>query len=370
MRVIFKAKSNGTEGINFFATFAFEPASNNSVRETVSMGKIIVRFLSFFYFLSSFFLCDAQPTSEEDKLTANLSFGSDLPPGLLAGRSLVLYEQAYTMAELQEAQKYFQQAGIDAINYLDIDYVLSGPDPSQTFFNYFNTRNIKFLIILQKKDNEYVSIFTEYSGSKEFADKNHRSWKQSHTSFLELLRTIYRFAISTQRKENFLINDVPELGFNLTFFKGEPDQRFSRDVQSFKCAIPRWGNAADDKELEALVKEKFPIKCELVDAGLTEAELEQKGYRLVLRFVHTRGDVARDILGYDVTQTATSLLTNYFADNETKVMTMPSKKMIYKFYFKNTEYGNIFLGNKWDADETWQSALRNHILSLRAELKF
>jgi len=90
----------------------------------------------------------------------------------------------------------------------------------------------------------------------------------------------------------------------------------------------------------------------------------------VLRFVHTRGDAARDILGYDVTQTASSLLTTYFVDGSLKVKTLPSKKMIYKFYFKNTEYGNIFLGNKWDGDETWQDALKNHILGLRAELKF
>ncbi|HLZ15896.1 MAG TPA: hypothetical protein VKQ08_02605, partial [Cyclobacteriaceae bacterium] len=87
-------------------------------------------------------------------------------------------------------------------------------------------------------------------------------------------------------------------------------------------------------------------------------------------FVHTRGDVARDMLGYDVTQTASSLLTNYFLEAEPKVKTIPSKRTIYKFYFKNTEYGNIFLGNKWDADETWQDALRNHVLGLRAELKF
>lgn len=340
------------------------------MREPVSIGKMTVRFLLLLYCISSFFWCGGQPTSEEEKLTANLNFGSDLPPGLLAGRSLVLYEPAYTIAELREAQKYFQQAGIDAINYLDIDYVLAGPDPSLTFLNYFNARNIKFLIILQKRGSEYQSIFTEYSGTKEFVDNARQSWKQSHASFVELLRTIYRFAVSTQRKANFLINDVPEVGFNLTFFKGEPDQRFSRDIQSFKSAVPRWGNDADDRELEALVKEIFPIKCELVEAGLTDAELEQKGYRLVLRFVHTRGDAARDILGYDVTQTASSLLTNYFVNNEPRVKTIPSKKMIYKFYFKNTEYGNIFLGNKWDADETWLDALRNHILGLRADLKF
>jgi hypothetical protein len=336
----------------------------------VSLKKIIVRFLALSLFLFSFILSQAQRSAEEDRLINNLNFSSDLPPGLLAGRSLVLYEQTYTMQELQDAQKYFQQAGIDAISYVDIDYVLAGPDPSLSFFNYFNSRNIKFLIILQKKENEYQGIFTEYSGTKEFADKNHRSWKQSHVSFLELLRTIYRFAISTQKKENFLINDVPEIGFDIRFFREEPSQRFSGDVRTFKLAIPKWGNEKDDNELEAFVKENFRVKCDFVDPSLTDAELEEKGYRLVLRFVHTRGDVARDILGYDVTQTASSLVTSYFASGELKVKTLPSKKMIYKFYFKNTEYGNIFLGNKWDADETWQEALKNHILGLRAELKF
>jgi hypothetical protein len=329
-----------------------------------------VRFLSLSFFLLSFFLSYAQSSQEEDKFISNLTFGSDLPPGLLAGRSLVLYESSYTLTELQEAQKYFQQTGIDAINYLDIDYVLAGADPSRTFFNYFNTRNIKFLIVLQKKDKEYQSIITEYSGTKEFVDKVHRSWKQSHLSFVELLRTIYRFAISTQKKENFLINDVPEIGIDLRFFKEAPAQRFSNDVRTFKSAIPRWGNEQDDRQLEVFVKENLPLKCELVDPNLTDAELDQKGYRLVLRFVHTRGDAARDILGYDVTQTASSLLINYFVDGAPQVRTIPSKKMIYKFYFKNTEYGNIFLGNKWDADETWQDALRNHILSLRSELRF
>jgi hypothetical protein len=329
-----------------------------------------VRFLSLSFLLLTFLLSHAQPSTEEDRLTNNLSFGSDLPPGLLAGRSLVLYEPAYTMAELQEAQKYFQQAGIDAINYLDIDYVLAGPDPSRTFFNYFNSRNIKFLIILQKNDKEYQSIITEYSSTLEFADKAHHSWKQSHASFIELLRTIYRFAISTQKKQNFLINDVPEIGFELRFFREEPDQRFSNDVRTFKTAMPRWGKEQDDKELEAFAKEKFPLKCELVDPNLTDAELAEKGYRLVLRFVHTRGDAAREILGYDVTQTASSLLTSYYVNGEPKVKNVPSKKMIYKFYFKNTEYGNVFLGNKWDADETWQDALRNHIIGLRSELKF
>jgi hypothetical protein len=38
---------------------------------------------------------------------------------------------------------------------------------------------------------------------------------------------------------------------------------------------------------------------------------------------------------------------------------------VYKFFFKNLDYGDLFLGNKWDADITWQDALRNHIEALK-----
>ncbi len=329
-----------------------------------------MRFSLLILFLLIPFCLTAQPTQEEERLIANLTFGSSLPAGILAARSLVLHEPAFTQQELQEAQKYFQQAGIDAVSYLDIDYVLSGPDPSGVFSNYFEARQIKFLIILQKSNNGYQSIITEYNGTKSFVDKQHPSWKQSNPTLLELLRTIYRFTVSTQKKENFLINDIPETGFELNFFKGQPSERFAPDVRTFKSAVPRWGNEADDKALELFLKENFPVKYELVDPALTDAELEEKGYRLVLRYVHTRGDAARDILGYDISQTASSLSTYYFAEGESKIKTVSAKKIIYKFYFKNTEYGNVFLGSKWDADATWQDALKNHLLALRQELRF
>ena len=325
---------------------------------------------SFFIFLFSISaFCFGQPSSEEDKLTSQLNFGSSLPGGILSQRSVVLYEITYTDEELKEVQKYFQQAGIDAVSYLDVDYVLSGIDPSRVLSNYFKTRVIKFLILLQKKDDQYQIVITEFNNTRNFVDKDHMSWKQTNASLKELLRTVYRFAISSERKSNYLISDLPETGTSLSFYRGKRDERFSPDVRQFKTAIPKFGNESDDKELEALLKANLPTKYDLVDPELTDAELEEKGYRLVLRFVHTRGDLARDVLGYDVTQTASSLSATYFENGEPKIKTTRAKKMIYKFYFKNTEYGNIFLGTKWDADETWQDALKNHILALRYELK-
>ena len=135
-------------------------------------------------------------------------------------------------------------------------------------------------------------------------------------------------------------------------------------------AVTRWGNEADDKELDNFFKENYKFKYELVDPDLTDAQLSDIGFRLVLRCVHTRGDVARDILGYDLSQTGGSLPTTYFVEGEPRIKTIRAKKIIYKFYLKNTEYHNIFLGTKWDADETWQEALKNHIDAMRNEQKF
>lgn len=328
-----------------------------------------MRYATFTFFILLSAVCYSQPSTEEDKLTVNLNFGSSLPSGLLSGRSVVLYETAFTQTELKETQKYFQQAGIDAVAYLDVDYVLSGIDPIRGYSKHFNNRSIKFLILLQKVSNQYQIIITEYNGTTSFVDKSHTSWTLSNVSLTEVLKSIYRFSISSEKKTNFLINDVPETSVSLNFYKGKQDERFSPDVRQFKTAIPRFGNEADDKELTDFLKENFKVKYDLVDPALTDAELEEKGYKLVLRYIHTRGEVAREILGYDISQTASSLSTNYFAENQPKIKTIRAKKMIYKFYFKNTEYGNIFLGTKWDADETWQDALRNHILALRLSLK-
>jgi hypothetical protein len=141
-------------------------------------------------------------------------------------------------------------------------------------------------------------------------------------------------------------------------------------VKSFKVAVPKFGNEKDDAVLEQLLKEYFPVKYELVDPVLTERELESKGFITVLRFVHTRGIVAKQILDYDLSQMATSIASVAMVNGEAQLKTIPAEETIYKFYIKHLEYGNLFLGNKWDADRTWQAALANHLQLMRMDLKY
>jgi hypothetical protein len=222
---------------------------------------------------------------------------------------------------------------------------------------------------LQKTEKGYQFLFCPFSGSKELIAETNVTWKQEHTSLTELLKMIYRFTVSNLKKENFLINDLPETDITVKFFAGRINETFSVDVRIFRVAIPRFGNSTDDAELEVYLKENFPVKYDLVDKDASETTLLDKGYKTILRFVHARGILAKEILGYDITQIARSLPTATIVNNEVQIKTISASQPVYKFYFRNIEYGNIFLGNKWDADITWQDALRNHIQALKINQK-
>lgn len=302
-------------------------------------------------------------------MLSRLNYVDVVPEGLLSKRAVILYDESLTVKELEETQKAFQQTGIDAVAYIITDRVLAGPDPLRAFATYLTNRSVDFLIFFEKP-KDYTITFVRYNNTKELVDLSASAWKQTNSSLTEMLKTIYRFAISNQKRQNLLINEYPETDVPLKYFIGRRNEAFTLDAKSFKIAVVKWGNEKADAELEEILKEYFPVKYELVDPKLEERELGSKGFRTVLRFVHTRGSVAKEILGYDLSQLAKSLSTVYFVNGEADVKTIPANQTVYKFYVKHIEYGNIFLGKGWDADITWQDALKNHLQAMREDLKF
>ncbi len=312
----------------------------------------------------------AQPAVEKDLLINRLSIVESVPEKLLAERSVVLYESNITSKELQETQKAFQQTGIDAVAYFVIDHILAGADPQKAFSTYLITRNVSFIIIFSKEKQTYSFTFAPFNNKIDLVNNGVSAWQQKGNVLNEVLLTTYRFAVSDQKKQNLLINDFPETDIALKYFVGRRTETYTAMVKSFKVAVPKFGNEKDDAVLEQLLKEYFPVKYELVDPALTERELESKGFITVLRFVHTRGIVAKQILDYDLSQMATSIASVAMVNGEAQLKTIPAEETIYKFYIKHLEYGNLFLGNKWDADRTWQAALANHLQLMRMDLKY
>ncbi len=324
-------------------------------------------------FLISILICSAvsaQPDFEKEILMGRLAYTEIVPADLLATRSVVLFDQGITQKDLEETQTAFQQTGIDAEAYFNCDDVLAGVDPEKAFSTLLNVRQISFLIFFSKEKSEYSLTFVPYNGKGDLINVSAPAWQQKGPILKEVLLTIYRFALSNQKKKNFLINDLPETDIPIKYFVGRRNETYTAMVKSFRVAVPKFGNDRADTALVQMLKQHFPVKYELVDPELDDRELERKGFITVLRFVHTRGGVAKKILDYDLTQMASSIASVMMVNGEPQIKTIPAEEPIYKFYIKHLEYGNIFLGNKWDADRSWQVALANHLQLMRLDLKY
>ena len=107
----------------------------------------------------------------------------------------------------------------------------------------------------------------------------------------------------------------------------------------------------------------------MTEPGIPEKELRKQGQLYVLGFIHARGSVAKELLGYDMTKSESALLSVTFPDGQQQLKNIPSNTPVFKFYFKHIDSGNVFLGTKWDADVTWQQALINHIRGMKAGIE-
>ena len=93
---------------------------------------LYLKFVKIFFLLDLFLVlsANAQPSEEESDLISKLNFTNIIPTDLISTRSLVLYENNFTKAELEETQSYFQQTGIEAVVELPSNFGAINKDPS------------------------------------------------------------------------------------------------------------------------------------------------------------------------------------------------------------------------------------------------
>ncbi|MBX2913773.1 MAG: hypothetical protein KF856_00745 [Cyclobacteriaceae bacterium] len=312
----------------------------------------------------------AQLAHTPESIIKNLALTNIVPDGLLAQRSIIIFDNTISAKDLEETQKAFQQTGIDGVAYFESSRVLAGADPQQAFAKYLTNRNISFIILFTKSSATYTLTFFRFNGKANLFDVRSNGWQQSHSSLKELLLAVFRFAVSHQKKQNLLVNDFPETENAFKYFDGRRNDAYTALIKSFKVAVPSMGNEKDDAQLEQILKEHFPLKYEIVNADLPESELETRGFKTIIRYVHTTGAIAREILEYDNSKTGNAIASAAIVNNEAQLKTIPANVTVFKFYVKQLEYGNVFLGNKWDADTDWKQALINHLYLMRQQLNY
>lgn len=303
----------------------------------------------------------------EQELLARLKAGSALPKTLLSTRSAVFYPHTMSMKELEIIQKGFQRTGIDAVIYMESDLMAAGRDASVALAQYMNAREISNLIIFQKENGYHVYI-AEYNNLATLFEADQNAWFSHEKTLDVLLQKVYLQANRTLERENLLINDYPETAMPLNPIRGRRAEFFAIDLKVDPLAIPKFGDEAMDKELEEIMK-SYPYKYALVDATLSESEIRKAGYYYVLRYFFGRDKVAQNVLGYSITDSQSAIVSVTYPEDKPQIKNIPSNTIVYKFYFKHIDSGNVFLGTKWDADLTWQQALINQIKAFKAEFK-
>lgn len=312
-----------------------------------------------------------RPLPEIARLTSDLTLSESAPAELLATRSIVLFRNNYSNEELTQIQKAFQQIGIDAVLYLDIERVMSGFDPERAFSTYFTSREIKFLIVLDKGEGAYSFLCTEFNGSPQFVKPGQPLWKETHAKLDELLAAIYRDSWLKAKKQNFLINDIPELDITVPIISGRRSELYPIDLRTDNIAFPRITDTAVQAEVDTLLKRLYPYpdKYKVVTMPADEKDLVKQGFQFLILFVKSNGKTARELLGYNNDAASTAYGSVTFPNGSPQVKTISADVPIYKIYIKHLRSGNVFLGTKWDADQTLSQSLKNHLMGLRAELK-
>lgn len=307
-------------------------------------------------------------TTEKERIN-QLNLEGGLPEKLLRTRTAVFYHHSITNKELDGVQLAFQKAGIDAIIYFHLDKPFASKEVSKSFSDYLTKREIANLAFLERGDEGYRITFTAFSGKEDIISPGQPAWSTSHRLLTEALKTLGRTASSAQKKENLLINDAPETDASINPILGKRNEFYATDLTVDLLAIPKTGNEEIDRELEEIFTNHYPLKFKMTDAGVAEKELRRQGHLYVMNFVYTRGSVARELLGYDMSKSESAFMSVAYADGQQQLKNIPGNTPVFKFYFKHIDSGNVFLGTKWDADTKWQHALINHIMGMRSELR-
>jgi hypothetical protein len=319
-------------------------------------------------FMLQFSIVKAQFIMDEKTWVEQLNLKGGIPEKLLSTRSVVFYDFTLTKKELENIQQSFQQTGIDAVAFFELDKLTAGKDVTKAFGEYLLKREIACLLFIEKDETGFRLTVTPFNGKDTVVDLAQIAWSSINRVLTEVLQDLYRTA-SSQKKQNLLINDLPEMDLAINPISGKRNEFYSLDLKVDPLAVPKTGDEATDKELEEIFKSHYPLKYRLTEPGMNEKEMRKQGLLYVVCVIHTRGIVAKELLGYDMSKSESALASITYPDTQQQVKNIPSNATVYKFYFKHIDSGNVFFGTKWDADLTWQQALLNQIKGMKAELR-
>ncbi len=344
-----------------------------------------------------------------------LNYSSNIPEDLLQSKSVVLVsvppvsknssERGDWETFASEAHEYFKKIGVDPVAYFYLEDLFSGIDATRVYVDHLKKREIKYLIVLSKvylkiKNNEslrYVMVITPFSNDEKIIANGQAAYKDQNKDLEKLMKNLYGITI---RKDfvntNHLIIDQPEFFGGIPIIDGRRNESFPVDLRVDKLAVSKFeevpipanrpGGIINNKIAEEVGKynasverlnfeldrsfQSYPWNYELIKYNPDEKEMWRQGFLYLLMRVNSSGRIIKEMLNYEVSDSETEYITLLKKpDGSFTLRTIPVDAPVYKFYIKSLARNEVYVGETWDADETWQEALNHFLTNLTDKLK-
>ncbi|MEM7297606.1 MAG: hypothetical protein AAF391_05000 [Bacteroidota bacterium] len=353
--------------------------------------RVLLHILSLFICIASF---SQTPLYEYRELSKSLN----LPDNLSKERTLVVvqtpdkqgkFRRAGNWKSLSEsAHRAFVTMGIDAILYMNHYDLVVSQKSRLAYTKLFTNRNIKNIIFLTQKINSYELVIVPFNQSESIIGNKQEAFYLEESQLYDLLlKTGKEIRRADQEVFNFLIPEKPSFISGLSIIEKTQLKNYPGILRRSTLAVERFSEVAipadasedlknklgernksiqsQNEELEIIMRE-YPYDYVLIDQ-MSDDDLKRKRYQFVLRNISGQAKTLREMLDYKVDPSETDFVSVIpIMPDQTRAKPTPKDALVHKFYIKQNISKNVHVG-VWDADETWQAALKNMIGNLIQE---
>ncbi|MEP0985843.1 hypothetical protein [Ekhidna sp.] len=290
---------------------------------------------------------------------------------------------------ISQVHKAFITMGIDAIFYLQDINIVASNAALDSSVDLFTKREIKNIIFITKSNNEFELIMAPYSGTAKMIVSNSDVFYLKANDLYSLLLNVGKeVKRADQQVQNFLIPEKPNYLQGISIVEKTLLKNYPGILRRSKLAVERFSSIdtttilskevmertrkynervrAKNQELESIMK-SYPYEYELINA-MSDDDLRRNRYQFLLRYVCATTRNVRQMLDYEVTPSQSGFVSIIpVMPDQTRVKTIPQDAIVCKYFIRQNISKNVHVG-EWDADVTWQDALRNIIGNLTQEL--
>ena len=324
-----------------------------------------------------------------------LNNSSEIPEGLLATKTAVIVDAGSPELNWKQisndTHNQLKRTGVDAVAYFQWSIMFSGFEPQQEISEFLKTRQVENIILVRSTIGRAEVWLTAFNDDWTIISSGQNAWYSADSTVSRALLPLYQKAALEQVRKNLLISDMPEYYEGLIFHQRKINKIYPQDVRGFKTCIaiiptvPKpddmnanlqrifetYQNAVMGRndELKNVINEKYPFKYEFYEFGLPMEELRAKnGCNFFLGYVYGTASNVSQMFKLS-SGDSKEIKTNAVLSEKPIIRNISPERMVFKFYFKNTVNGEIFIGSVWDADVAINDALRNFIFYLKRDLK-